>query len=123
MFSVHSVLNFPSPSRSSWLRPESVEILLTYALRAWGDHTPLQFHLLHPTPTPSGSRQDVDIEVSFPRGYHDDGYPFDGRGGTLAHAFFPGTGDMAGNTHFDDGEHWSHGGLYEHHRLACTNCG
>ncbi|XP_063047102.1 matrix metalloproteinase-25 [Engraulis encrasicolus] len=103
-----SVLNFPSPSRSPWLRPELVETLLTYALRAWGAHTPLRFHLVHPKT--QAERQEVDIEVSFPRGYHDDGYPFDGRGGTLAHAFFPGTGDMAGNTHFDDGEHWSYGG-------------
>ncbi|KAG5279973.1 hypothetical protein AALO_G00083560 [Alosa alosa] len=102
-----SVLSFPSPSRSPWLRPELVEMLLTYALRAWGEHTPLRFHLVHPKP--GELRQNVDIEVSFPRGYHDDGYPFDGRGGTLAHAFFPGTGDMAGNTHFDDGEHWSYG--------------
>lgn len=84
-------------------------MLLTYALRSWGDHTPLRFRLV---PTAQGRAQsDVDIEVSFSHRYHDDGYPFDGRGGALAHAFFPGTGDMAGNTHFDDEEYWAYGGL------------
>uniref|UniRef100_A0A672T9T7 Matrix metallopeptidase 25a n=1 Tax=Sinocyclocheilus grahami TaxID=75366 RepID=A0A672T9T7_SINGR len=98
-----SVQEFPSPSMSPALHPGLVRLILTSALQVWSDVTPLRFH-----PSPYDPSPQIDINVTFASGYHEDGYPFDGKGDTLAHAFFPGKGDLAGDTHFDDGESWSY---------------
>lgn len=97
--SPRSIQNYPPPSS---LSGDLVDSLLVYAFRAWSAATPLKFTRL--------GRGEGDIRVSFLRSLHNDGYPFDGRGGTLAHAFFPGTDPMAGDTHFDADEPWTYEG-------------
>merc|ERR1719385_221813 len=46
----------------------------------------------------------VHIEIRFESYEHGDGDPFDGPGGTLAHAFFP---QYGGDVHMDDTERWA----------------
>ncbi|GLG92232.1 Matrix metalloproteinase-2, partial [Gryllus bimaculatus] len=48
----------------------------------------------------------VDLDVRFERGAHGHCDDFDGRGGTLAHAYYPRFG---GDAHFDADEHWTLG--------------
>lgn len=102
---VPSVHSYPSQSVSPGLHPSLVDNILTHALKAWSDAAPLNFRRL------SSDRGGGDIRVSFNRLLHEDGYPFDGQGGTLAHAFFPSRDEVAGDTHFDNDEVWSYEGV------------
>ncbi|UYV61285.1 MMP15 [Cordylochernes scorpioides] len=70
---------------------------LSRAFRVWSDVSRLTFHEV---------RSGADISVSFLEGRHGDGYPFDGKGAVLAHAFFPGEG-IGGDAHFDGAEMWT----------------
>lgn len=87
------------PKESAVLGRETVRALMYYALKVWSDITPLNFHEV------AGNK--ADIQVDFTKADHNDGYPFDGPGGTVAHAFFPGERFTAGDTHFDDDEAWT----------------
>ncbi|CAM2114906.1 matrix metalloproteinase-25 isoform X2 [Caretta caretta] len=84
--------------QASGLPRDQVRTLLFYALQAWGNASALTFH--------EAPDADADILVDFSRSFHEDGYPFDGPGSTLAHAFFPGEHPISGDTHFDDEETW-----------------
>uniref|UniRef100_A0ABD2WDK6 Peptidase metallopeptidase domain-containing protein n=1 Tax=Trichogramma kaykai TaxID=54128 RepID=A0ABD2WDK6_9HYME len=78
------------------LNRESVDIEIKKAFSIWSNHTDLDFqHKKH---------GQVHIEIKFELGDHKDGDPFDGPGGTLAHAYFPVYG---GDAHFDDSEQWT----------------
>ncbi|KAL1768817.1 matrix metalloproteinase-17 [Sigmodon hispidus] len=90
------VRTFP---RDSPLGRDTVRALMYYALKVWSDITPLNFHEV--------AGNTADIQIDFSKADHNDGYPFDGPGGTVAHAFFPGDHHTAGDTHFDDDEAWT----------------
>ena len=100
-----------APKQFQWSRPS-----LTYSLRghppqiseaqtsaiireafnAWLDYVPLEI-------TAKCSTCKADFIIEFAQGQHADSYPFDGVGGTLAHAFFPEDGRL----HFDWDERWT----------------
>ncbi|GAB6029831.1 hypothetical protein CHUAL_005540 [Chamberlinius hualienensis] len=87
-----SVLTYTSSLPKDVVRQE-----VSRAFRIWSDASKLSFTEVQ--------GDEADIVVSFYRRYHGDGYPFDGPGAVLAHAFFPGEG-RGGDTHFDDEEKW-----------------
>ncbi|XP_037010567.1 matrix metalloproteinase-25 isoform X1 [Artibeus jamaicensis] len=95
------VQSFP---QSSALSQQTVRSLMHHALTAWGIESGLKFQEMD-----SQSPAEPDILIDFARAYHQDSYPFDGQGGTLAHAFFPGEHSISGDTHFDDEEIWTFG--------------
>jgi hypothetical protein len=60
------------------------------ALNEWAQHTKLVFSEVW-------IPQDADIKISLQQKHHNDKYIFDGKGGTLAHAFYP----TDGRVHLD----------------------
>ncbi|XP_005349273.1 matrix metalloproteinase-25 [Microtus ochrogaster] len=95
-----SIQSFPE---SYQLSQSTVRALMSYALAVWAVESGLTFQEV------DSQHQEPDILIHFSRGYHQDSYPFDGPGGTLAHAFFPGEHPISGDTHFDDEETWTFG--------------
>ncbi|XP_060959013.1 metalloendoproteinase 3-MMP-like [Cannabis sativa] len=72
------------------------------AFNTWASNTQFTFF-------EAQNNEKADITVSFERRNHGDGDPFDGAGGTLAHAFSP----PDGRVHFDAEESWAIGPVAE----------
>ncbi|CAG5098623.1 Oidioi.mRNA.OKI2018_I69.XSR.g15832.t1.cds [Oikopleura dioica] len=69
------------------------------AFKVWEEQTSLKFR--------QSAKKDAQI-----KGAHGDDFDFDGRGHTLAHAFYPGQKGRSGQVHLDADENWS---LYGYH--------
>ncbi|XP_055920666.1 matrix metalloproteinase-14 isoform X4 [Eupeodes corollae] len=80
------------------LKKADVDAEVSRAFNVWSGYTDLTFTAKNTGP--------VHIEIKFEESEHGDGDPFDGPGGTLAHAYFPVYG---GDAHFDDAEYWTIG--------------
>lgn len=96
----HTNLTWSLRKPQSMLDINDIRRELSYALDMWARESALTFVEVAPDDSTA------DIQVFFHRGYHNDGYPFDGAGLVLAHAFFPG-GGRGGDAHFDDEEDWT----------------
>lgn len=81
-------------SQKSALSSAAVDEEIAIAFAAWANVTDLVFRQVS---------HKADINISFFRGPHEDGYPFDGRGMILGHASKP----PDGTVHFDDDEPWT----------------
>lgn len=106
--SLPRVQSFP---QSSPLDQQIVRTLMSYALTVWAAESGLRFREV------DSQQEEADILIGFAQAYHQDSYPFDGLGGTLAHAFFPGEHPISGDTHFDDEEIWTFGSQGKASRL------
>ncbi|XP_068172621.1 transforming growth factor beta regulator 1 [Antennarius striatus] len=80
------------------LTRSQVDLTIAQAFQLYSDVIPLDFKQIH-----TGT---ADIMILFKGGHHGDFYPFDGKGGVLAHANSPGR-NQGGDTHFDDDETWT----------------
>ena len=98
------IVNYPGEAATA--TRDEVDEDIVAAFKVWSDVTPLRFSEVH--------TDDADIKILFGSRAHtrvEGDPPFDGPGGTLAHAFTPnsGWGDTDGDVHLDDDETFSHG--------------
>ena len=82
-----------------------IALAVEQALSLWAGYTPLRFTRVALSAGP-------EIIIRFVPADHGDGFPFDGAGNVLAHAFFPSVppavpSAIMGDAHFDEAETWT----------------
>ena len=89
------------------LKYDTCQKVIRQAIHFWHQKTNIDF--VEVEGYKKGDPDEPEILVSFENsGYHDDPFPFDGPGRTLAHAFYPLTNaGWSGDVHFDDAEHYT----------------
>ncbi|CAL4191698.1 unnamed protein product, partial [Meganyctiphanes norvegica] len=87
------------PSNQRLLDVTMIRSILTKAFKLWQGNSGLTFQEVN-----ASSTDHVDINIDFVTKDHGDPYPFDGKGQTMVHAFYPGSGEISGDLHFDDDE-------------------
>ncbi|TMS05196.1 Matrix metalloproteinase-16 [Larimichthys crocea] len=101
----YSIMNQQIPSS---LGMERTFGAIREAFDVWRRVTPLTFEELPAVNSinVNSSQELADILLLFASGFHGDMSLFDGEGGSLAHAYYPGPG-VGGDTHFDADEPWT----------------
>nr|XP_061812346.1 matrix metalloproteinase-15-like [Nerophis lumbriciformis] len=99
----YSILDQQIPSS---LGAERTYDAIRRAFDVWQSATALTFRELPAKHGNSSQAQLADILLLFASGFHGDMSLFDGEGGSLAHAYYPGPA-MGGDTHFDADEPWT----------------
>ena len=80
------VLTYCITNLTPKLTEESIHKQIDFAFKVWNKPTALKFKKVQP------NEQPCDIKISFCAKEHGDGFPFKGKGGILAHGFYPGSG-------------------------------
>jgi hypothetical protein len=102
------------------LPADAAKAELARAFAEWAKYAKLTFT---PTDIPNGNRT---LAILFASGAHGDGYPFTGRGGALAHTFYPfpvNAEPIAGDMHFNDDESWRIGVNLDLYSVALHEAG
>ncbi|SHI97819.1 DUF6623 family protein [Pseudozobellia thermophila] len=93
---------FDNYTTDNGLTPAKIHEAIAQAFAMWAAETPLSFRRVN-------NSASADIRIKFVSGAHGDGSAFDGKGGVLAHAYYPppNSGALAGDAHFDGAESWT----------------